>query len=185
MVGATTHEMFVEKVCEKFDRPKKYINWGRGPDYGYWFSDFGNRVMHRFTLHGMKNIQSCIDLLREKDKFEYDEEDDDLIRVAVASHSYLDLFNFWVVPSYPKSGDLKYIPEQKGYYLKSGFSHFFPERFQQPTPSQEEWGEAFEEILEWFDDLENLMIYLEEEYYRQPDRKGCVTKKILDLYRGD
>jgi len=173
MVGGTTHELFVEKMCEEFDKPKKYTNWGKAPDYGYWFSDFGNRVMHRFTLHGMANVQPCIDLLREKSMFEYDEKEDEFIKTAVASHSYLDLFNFWALPSYPKNWHYGYVSGQRKYYVKSLFSHFFPDRYQQPRPT---------DVISWFDTVEELKVHMVEEYYEVPDDKGFMTEKILNLY---
>ena len=182
MVGGTTHELFVEKMCEEFDKPKKYTNWATAPDYGFWLKSRGaNRFGHRFTLHGFDNVLPAIDVLKGEDKFEYDLEYDTMIRTGVASHTFLDLFNFYVVPSYPKSSDLAYLPDRTGYYIKCGFSHFNPKTYQQTHPTLEEWDRTFESIVSEYENIEDLNLAMVEEFYALPD-KGWMIERILELY---
>jgi len=183
MVGGTIHEKFAEKICEKFDKPKKYTVWALAPDHGFWLNTYrANRLGHRFTLHGFDNVNKAIELLKEKALFHYSAEDEDIIKTAVASHTFLDLFNFWVVPSYPNSSDFRGIKEQRKYYIKSGFSHFFPKSYQQPNPSKDEWVEVFDEILDEFDSIEELDKDMRYEFYKLP-YKGFMIEKILKLYK--
>jgi len=109
---ASGHRKFGEVFIEHYDLPIDK-EWARAPDYGIYFEDSDvNKYLHRFTLHGMDNVEYCIKKIREKGLIEYDDDYKDEIRCLVVSHTFLDLFNFLIFPSYPKCKEFKFIPKQ-------------------------------------------------------------------------
>ena len=180
------HLIFGEKFCQRFDIPEKYAIWAYAPDLGYYFGDELATFLHRFTLHGFKNANKCIELLRETDQsgyiFPYNTDNDKAIQVLVYSHSYLDLFNAPLLPSFPYRREYTSIPSQKSYYAKSAISYAIPGW--DPWPDRDKLADRFEEILATFYSIDAFesSIILETELL---PTHGFITKRILDLYGGD
>ena len=165
------HLIFGDKVIEKFDLT---INkeWARAPDYGVWFEEPDvNRYLHRFTLHGMENVVKCIDAIRENGLIEYDAECRDKIRALVVSHSFLDLFNAPIVPSYSGSWDFKFVFEQLVSYTKVALDD---------PPGLDG---LFEEIVGESNSLVGLEKKMREEYEMAPWEMGELTQKIVEHYK--
>jgi len=165
------HRIFGDKVIEKFDLPIDR-EWAVAPDYGVWFEDPDvNKFLHRFTLHGMGNVKKCIDVIREKGLIDYDQEYESEIRALVVSHSFLDLFNAPILPSYPKSNDVKVVFKHILKYPKFGLND---------PPGL---GELFEEIVEESSSIFDLETKMRKEYKMLPWKKGELTEKIVEHYR--
>lgn len=113
------HIKFGKIVCEEFDVPKEYKEWAVAPDYKFiWRTKEQNKYLHRFTYHGMPNVDKLIEKARKSDSFPYRDEYKEEIELMVVSHSFFDLFNSIIVPSYPKNSKFKYVPGMGKYYLK-------------------------------------------------------------------
>jgi len=165
------HLIFGDKVIEKFDIT---INreWARAPDYGVWFEEPDvNKLLHRFTLHGMDNVEKCIDAIREKGLIEYDKKYEDEIRALVVSHSFLDLFNAPIVPSYSRFWDFKFVFEQFLSYTKVALDD---------PPGLDG---LFEKIVDESRSLSDLEQKMREEYEMVPWKKGELTEKIVEHYK--
>ncbi len=166
------HKAFGRALNEVFDVPERFIKWTVGPDYGYWLKYGGLRkIFHRFTLHGLDNVENCIQLLKSEDKFIYDEDYRLEIEFMVASHSYLDLFNGPIGPSYKSNLEFKGIPRQTKHYLRP---------LAKPPDGLEE---ALEEGLKEFKTIEEAKGFIEEEYQNIPGEYRYFTKNILTLYK--
>ncbi len=164
------HLIFGDKIIEKFDLTIDR-QWAMAPDYGVWFEDRDvNLFLHRFTLHGMDNVEKCINVVREKGLIEYDPDRREEIRTLVVSHSFLDLFNGIVVPSYPGSTDLKFVFDQVRRYRS----------FALDDPSG--LDELFEEIVGEFNSLQDLEEKMKEEYKMVPWKTGEMTDRIVEHY---
>ena len=165
------HLIFGDEVIEKFDLTIDR-EWAMAPDYGVWFEEPDvNRLLHRFTLHGMDNVEKCIDAVRENCLIEYDKKYEDEIRALVVSHSFLDLFNAPIVPSYSRSCDFKVVFDQLLSYTKVALDD---------PPGLDG---LFEKIVGECNspvDLENKM---REEYEMAPEKKGELTQKIVEHYK--
>jgi len=165
------HLIFGEKVVEKFDLPID-TSWALALDYGVWFESHDiNLYLHRLTLHGMDNVEKCMEVMRETGLIEYDPEYREEIRTLVVSHSFLDLFNGPILPSYPSSTDFKFIFDQLGSYAKVALND---------PPLLDE---LFEEIVDEADSLSDLEEMMIEEYEMLPWKKGKLTERILEHYR--
>lgn len=173
------HKTFGEEFCEHFDVPQEYYVWAYAPDWGYYLSHEHNVYLHRFTLHGFNNVQTCINLLKDKVHFPYDDEYLDVINALVVSHTYLDLFNNYIVPSYPRSGTFKGLPEQRGYYLKVLLGYI---KGDVPKPSEQEYRNAFKKILNGFSDPWDIEWYMTEEFKGLPQNRTQITEILLDIY---
>jgi len=181
MVGVG-HTAFGEEFCEKFDvGDYNFVEWAYAPDYGYYFGEDWNMLMHRFTLHGLDNVQSCIDLLKDEEVFDYDEDYELEIKTLIASHTYLDTFNFYVVPSYPHSSKFVRQKNRGWYYIKAGFGHFVP-KYRAYSPPKEEWKDKFSKILSSFPNPSVLYDFISDEVDRMPDDYTTVTEELLELY---
>jgi len=166
------HRCFGEVFCDKFGIPDKYKIWARAPDFGYWLKDRKwNYYLHRFTLHGYPNSFNCIKLFKNDDRFPYDEDYCYEISVLVRSHTYLDLFNSFLVPSYPNSADFKYIKEQHKTYLEP------------MSDDPDNIKEIFEEVLDSFTGVSDLDVYFTNEFTRLPEEKTFFTEKIIEGYK--
>ena len=106
-----THRLFGRIIADRFDLPKEgFIEWTVLPDFRYYKKrSWQNTFLHRFTSHGLDNIDVCIKQGKEIDKVIYDEEYDNYIRCLLISHNYLDVFNWILHPSYPNSREFKFI----------------------------------------------------------------------------
>jgi len=168
------HRCFGEVFCDKYGIPDEYKIWARAPDFGYWLKDRNwNYFLHRLTLHGYPNAYNCIKLFKYDDRFPFEEKYGYEISVLVRSHTYLDLFNGFLIPSYPNSKDFKYIKEQYRTYLKP--------MIEDPVNVKE----IFEEALYKFDRVTDLDIYLTNEFNRLPEEKTFFTEKIIEGYKND
>jgi len=165
------HLIFADKVIERFDLPIDR-EWAMAPDYGVWFEEPEvNRYLHRFTLHGMNNVEKCIDVMRQKGLIEYHADRRKEIRALVVSHSFLDLFNGPVVPSYPSSIDFKFVFDQLS-------------RYSDVALDDPPWlDELLEEMVDEVDSLSDLEKKMIEEYEMLPWKKGELTERIVEHYR--
>ena len=154
--------------------PKNLLtNWTVLPDKKYnKGTRFGTVLLHRWSLHGIRNIDATIEAGKNApDWVRYDKEHDTLIRCLIMSHYWLDLFNFVIHPSRPSSWDFKYIPDQVPKILTFG------------TVSD---PAGIEDVLKRMVDehprLEDLLMTMLEEYMDLPDRTGEYLKRVLQLY---
>jgi len=165
------HLIFGDEVIERFQIPIDR-EWTIAPDYGVWFEDPDvNKLLHRFTLHGMGNVEKCIDVIREKGLIEYDQEYEDEIRALVMSHSFLDLFNGPILPSYPRSTDVKFVYKHILKYPRVALN----------DPSG--LDELFEEIVGESSSIFDLEKKMREEYEMVPWETGELTQKIVEHYK--
>ncbi len=165
------HLIFGDKVIEKFDLTIDR-EWAMAPDYGVWFEEPDvNRFLHRLTLHGMENVERCIDAIREKDLIEYDADRRDEIRALVVSHSFLDLFNTPIVPSYSRSSDFKFVFDQLLSYTKVALDD---------PPGLDG---LFEKIVGESNSLVDLESRMRKEYEMAPWEEGELTEKIVEHYK--
>jgi len=165
------HLIFGDKVIERFQIPIDR-EWAMAPDYGVWFEEPDvNRFLHRFTLHGMDNVEKCIDAVREKGLIEYDADRRDEIRALVVSHSFLDLFNAPIVPSYSRSSDFKFVFDQLLSYTKVALDD---------PPGLDG---LFEKIVGESNSLVDLESRMRKEYEMAPWEEGELTEKIVEHYK--
>jgi len=165
------HLIFGDKVIERFDLPIDR-KWAMAPDYGVWFEEPDvNKLLHRLTLHGMDNVEKCIDAVREKGLIEYDTDRRDEIRALVVSHSFLDLFNAPIGPSYSRSWDFKFVFEQLLSYTKVALDD---------PPGLDG---LFGEIVGECNSLADLEKKMREEYEMAPWEKGELTDRIVEHYK--
>lgn len=165
------HLLFGKKVCEHFDLPKHLYKWADAPDSGVWLKDgVINKLFHRFTLHGVSNIDRCIEVVRDKGLIEYDDDYEQEIKTLVISHTYLDTFNGFVIPSYPEAVEFKFIKENLPYY------------FTNCMEDPDGLGDAFDDILSEIDYISSLKAYLTVEYESLPQHHTWMTERILECY---
>jgi len=165
------HRLFGEIVADRFNLPKEgFVEWTIIPDMQYYKkSRLGNMVLHRFTSHGFRNIDVCIDQGKLHDSLIYKEEYDMYIRCLLMSHFYLDVFNWIIHPSYPRSWEFKFIWSQ------------LPKILTFRTINDLDMNDVFKEIIYSHDSIESLYITMIHEYTRLPRATGNI-KKILEKY---
>lgn len=160
------HYIFGDVVCEHFNIPNKYRNWAAIPDMKYFSNNhYTWLLLHRWSLHGMPNIPICIE--QGKQTAPYEKEYEDIIELLVTSHTYLDVFNGPIVPSYPKSWEFKYIDDLKWKYIKD------------PLDDPDGLKEVFKDIM--LSNPSDLKHQLVKEYEKLP-KHGDITEAILELY---
>lgn len=165
------HYIIGKVICKEFDAPAELSNWGIIPDMKYLTENYyGWLLLHRISLHGIPNINYCIEKGKESEKFTYIDEYHDLIEFLIMTHSYLDTFNGIIIPSYPKSVEVKYIP-------KRFFKYIF-----NPLDDPDGLEDKFTEIARKYNSIHNLKQKIKKEYYDLPQRKGEITDSILELY---
>jgi len=168
------HLSFGTSFCNRFDIPIEYNYWAIAPDYGYFFEhDFIIPFTHRFTLHGYPNIEECFRLFKDNSDFDYDSEFEYEIYALIMSHTYLDLFNAPIFPSYPKHREFKYLKNHKKFYITPWLSD--PDNI----------TDVFEEVIWEFDTVDSVINYFLDEYERLPNEKTFFTDKILEAYHND
>ena len=109
-----THRMFGYMIADHFDMPVyDFIEYTILPDLRFYQDYFLKHVLfHRWTLHGPENIDAVIEKGKKSKYVKYNPEHDKYIRCLIMSHSYLDLFNFVLHPSYPGNYSFTYIRSQ-------------------------------------------------------------------------
>jgi len=166
------HRKFGRAVVEEFELSEELVEWAVAPDYGYLFSKpEGNKIIHRWTVHGLSNVDKCIDLLKDKDQFYYREELNKQIETLIVSHNFLDLFNFIIHPSYPKNRKFKYIPDQTKRLWRVGWEDPY------------DLDILFSRIVKEYETVEELGIKMIEEYNLLPKEKGHLVKWIEAWYK--
>jgi len=166
------HYVFADVVCEHFNIPERYKDWCAIPDMKYFSDDhYTWLLLHRWSLHGMPNIPTCIEQGKVTGYAPYSEKHRCAIETLVASHTYLDVFNGPVVPSYPNSFEFKYVDDLKWKYIKD------------PLNDPDGLREVFEDIVEPFVNIEDFKHHIIKEYDKLPKHSGKTTDAILELYR--
>lgn len=169
------HRKFGKIFVEEYDVPID-PEWARAPDYGVWFKEESlNYIFHRFTLHGMSNVDKTIELIKERDLINYKEEYRDEIRTLVVSHNFLDLFNGIIFPSCPSSLEFKLIPNQ---ILKYPIVCL-----DDPDNLDKIFREIITDSFSEERDVIGLNINMRKEYSDLPWEKGKLIKKILKHYK--
>jgi len=109
-----SHRMFGKIIAEQYGLPiHNYLEYTILPDLRYYKESYFKYVFfHRWTLHGPENIDTVIDQGKYLRYVEYNAEYDNYIKCLIMSHSYLDLFNFIIHPSYPGNYGFTYIRSQ-------------------------------------------------------------------------
>jgi len=109
-----SHRLFGRIIAEQYGLPiAGYIEWTIMPDMQYYKDSYWRHILlHRISLHGPENIGVVIDQGRQSRYVVYKEGWELYIRCLVMSHSFLDLFNFIIVPSYPGKFGFTFIREQ-------------------------------------------------------------------------
>jgi len=167
------HRSFGRQLCKRFEVPdrREYRDWSIVPDMRFWWETRRqNRYLHRFTLHGMPNVGKAVERGAESDLVKWKDEYEDEIRALVVSHSFLDLFNAPIVPSYPRSRDFKYIPKQKRRYIKVALN------------DPPHLDELFKDMLLGFETPLEVEEQMRAEYHALPDEKGWMVRKIEEHY---
>lgn len=165
------HYLFGKVLCDLFDLPLEMYNWGIIPDMKYLTDDhYTWLLLHRVSLHGSKNIDYCIEIGKKRDKFLYIEKYHNAIECMILSHSYLDVFNGIVIPSYPKSYEVKYIPERMSKYIFS------------PLDDPDGIEDKFVDLMIDYETPAEFMKDMKKEYLDLPRNVGDMTKSILELY---
>lgn len=165
------HMKYGEIFCEHFDIDKDFSNWSTVPDYKFYLkSKMQNKFFHRFTNHGVDNTIHTVKLAKDNDKFYFDKDYLPEIYHLVLSHSYLDLFNSIIIPSYPNNYEFNYIPEQWVQYITPLSS------------APDDISEAFKSIIYEYNDVNMLTENLAYEYRNLPGTVCRYTKEILSYY---
>jgi len=166
------HLDFARETRKYFDKPKELNNWSILPDYPFLFEGTPRYLFHRFTLHGMGNLSTCIRYGKQHKDFVYEKRHKEYIKLLITSHSFLDCFNGLVFDSYPKLPyGVHYCPDLFIEWIKWLFKDV-PDL--KPT---------YREILEGFDDITHLRREIEMEYYRLPNREGWIVEKIKEALK--
>lgn len=177
--------MFGNVVVDKYDLPSDMREWARIPDYGIWFKDPDrNKWMHRFTLHGMGNVDKAIKIGRERELILYDKEYKSQILTMVVSHTFLDVFNCPILPSYPSSRSVKFTFKRIKAYSKIPVSIFKKGEPIGPPDPDEGWEELFREWLEEHGH-EGLRMRMVKEHNALPMKRGQLVNDVLSLYEKD
>jgi len=169
-----THEVFGNLLVNRWygEPDERLTNWAILPDKKYnKGTRFGTVLLHRWSLHGIRNIDATIEAGKQSGWVRYDKEHDTLIRCLIMSHYWLDLFNFVIHPSRPSSWDFKYIPEQVPKILTFG-------TVSDPTGVED----VLERMVDEHPRPEDLMMTMLKEYRDLPYRTGKYLKRVLQLY---
>ncbi len=160
------HRMFAETMADRFNFPKnfEFIEWSIVPDMRFYFDMYWGRFFHRFTMHGLANIDFCKEKGKKLNDVEYIEKHEDAIDCMLVSHNYLDVLNFMVFPSYPYSLEFKFTPTK--------LIKFFN--------SENKVKKAFEEIINDHNSIIELTYSMKDEYSRLPWKTGKYLTKILN-----
>lgn len=167
------HRMFGYVISDRFDLPYRgFIEWTILPDMRYYQDRYFKYLLfHRWTLHGPENIETVIDQGKESRYVEYYEAYDLYIRCLIMSHTYLDLFNYVIHPSYPGNTRFKYIKEQIPLIL----------RFR-TLKAPKGLKEVLMEMASLHQNPHDLLHTMLLEYYALPEKKYWI-RQILKLYR--
>lgn len=113
------HRLFGEIIARRFGKPVDgYLDWTVIPDmYRKHHTYSGYLLLHRWSLHGPRNIGEAISQGIQSGQVEFRRSQVAYIRALIMSHTFLDLFNFVIHPSWPDSWDFKYVPGQVGRIL--------------------------------------------------------------------
>lgn len=168
------HRKFGKAICERFDIPIEYKEWTIAPDLRFiWVTERQNRYLHRFTYHGMDNVKSVIEKSIEKDILPYEDKYSNEVLTLVASHTFADLFNGPIIPSYPNNYKFKWVPGHKRKYLKVALN------------DPDNLDDFFENLLSLYRHPEELTINMIREYRELPYRKGWMVKKFEEHYKNN
>jgi len=181
------HLIFGKVFCEKFNLPEDLFVWAKAPDVAIWLDELSNVVFHRYTLHGLPNVDKAIKVARKKNVFvevdlersspyflplEYSEEFRSEVVTLVVSHSFLDTLNGPVPPSYPKSREFKLIPEQIKRYIRVALN------------DPDSLRDLFEDIIDDYDDQLRLREQMIREYNDLPRLDDAtILPRIIAIYR--
>jgi len=169
---ASGHRKFGRAICKKFDLPIKYREWARAPDFRFiWKTHKQNKYLHRFTYHGMDNVEDVIGKTIEKKMLPYEDKYSKEVVALVASHTFADLFNAPIVPSYPNNLKFKWVPKHKRKYIKVALD------------DPKNLDELFEDIISSFRQPEDLTDRMVREYRDLPSRKGWLIRIIEKHYK--
>lgn len=168
------HYIFGEVLCDHFDIPMDLHIWAKIPDAKIYKPDeFTRFLFHRWTLHGFSNVDTCI--IKggsESNKYEYKRKYDSEIRCMIISHTYLDLFNGPIVPSYPESRSINILPSHLFKYPLVALN----------DPPEEKLKETFESIIGTYSSADELAKDLKKEYKMLPNIEEKITNRIKDIY---
>lgn len=167
------HLIFGEVLCNYLDIPIDLHNWAKIPDAKFYKpNEFTNFLFHRWTLHGFANIDTCIVKGVESDKYRFEKKYEEEIRCLIASHTFLDLFNGPIVPSYPDSSSINLIPRQLPKYLLVALN----------DPADDDLREVFTEIVSEYECAPLLAHDFEVEYRQLPMKEGDMVRRIRNIY---
>lgn len=167
------HRTFGRIIADQYGKPVDgYMDWTILPDLRYYKeSYFKYLIFHRWTLHGPENINVVIDQGKHSSRVTYDEENDYYIRCLIMSHSFLDLFNFVLHPSYPGAYGLVYIPQQLWRIMTF-----------QAMKAPSGLARVLQEMASLHSGPADLFYTMLGEYRALPN-KGYWIKQLLKLYR--
>ena len=167
------HKLFGEIIARRFNQPLDgYLNWTIIPDiYRDHHTYAGNLLLHRWSLHGPGNIGEAIRQGIDSCQVEYRDCRKVYIRALILSHTYLDLLNFVIHPSWPNSWGFTYVPGQVSRILTLRSLH---------TPEGLE--NALDRMCGLHASLDDLHMTMLTEYWSLPRITGYYMQEILRLY---
>jgi len=109
-----SHRLFGHTIAEQYGLPVyRFLEYTILPDLEFYQrSVFKYFLFHRWALHGPENIDAVIEKGKRSRYVKYDSQYDGYIRCLIMSHTYLDLFNFVIHPSYPGKYGVTFIRSQ-------------------------------------------------------------------------
>ena len=164
------HIYFALLVVEKFDMTitTRLTDWSIVPDMNLYFGGLWNTILHRATLHGMGNITFCKQKGESLADVRYFKKYDKLIECLLVSHNYLDMLNSIILPSYPDSSEIKFLPAQ----FKSYFTF--------KTPN--EVYNVMNCLVSEHECIESLTETMRSEYHNLPFRVGRFYKYFTEVF---
>jgi len=170
-----SHRMFGRLIANQYDEPVDgYLEWTIMPDMQYFkLSAWRHTFLHRTSLHGADNIDAVIAHGKRFPQYvRYSPSRAKYIRCLIMSHSYLDLFNFIIHPSWPHNRHFRFLWRQIPRIFKLG-TLFAPPGLRDVLAQM-----VRQHRNAW--DLYHTMLM---EYLGAPE-EGLYVQKILKLYEG-